>query len=152
MQCRSQSTPCAAQGTRSRSSLLESSFTFTRSAGRSVSSTQRSVPRSVTSSAAPSSARSQEHCSASSTTRLFPCGGSGSFRPLAEASPYSFGASAWTSVWALFLLKEQFCAFFARSNLYSAKEKLKIVSVRGGAAHFAPPHPTPAFPRGGNTG
>ncbi|OGF82318.1 hypothetical protein A3B18_03195 [Candidatus Giovannonibacteria bacterium RIFCSPLOWO2_01_FULL_46_13] len=30
-----------------------------------------------------------------------------------------------------FDLKELFCACSARSNLYSAKEKLKIVSVRG---------------------
>ena len=30
---------------------------------------------------------------------------------------------------------------------FSAKEKLEIVSVRGEAAHFAPPHPSRA-PRG----
>jgi len=42
-------------------------------------------------------------------------------------------------------LKELFCARFARSNLYSAKEKLEIVSVRGEAAHFALPHPSRAL-------
>jgi len=44
-------------------------------------------------------------------------------------------------------VKELFCACTARSNLYFAKEKLKIVSMRGGAAHFALPHPSRA-PRG----
>ena len=47
----------------------------------------------------------------------------------------------------LFRFERTICACFARSNLYSAKEKLEIVSVRGGAAHFAPPHPSRA-PRG----
>ena len=49
----------------------------------------------------------------------------------------------------LFNLKELFCACFARSNLYSAKEKLKIVSVRGGAAHFCPARPSRAKARRG---
>ncbi len=47
-------------------------------------------------------------------------------------------------------LKELFCGCFARSNLYSAKEKLKIVSVRGGAAHFCPAAPEPREARRGN--
>jgi hypothetical protein len=34
--------------------------------------------------------------------------------------------------------------------LYSAKEKLKIVSVRGGAAHFCPATPEPHKARRGN--
>ncbi|OJI06762.1 hypothetical protein BK004_02205 [bacterium CG10_46_32] len=42
-----------------------------------------------------------------------------------------------------FDLKELFCACSAGSNLYSAKEKLKIVSARGGAAHFCPATPEP---------
>jgi len=34
---------------------------------------------------------------------------------------------------------------FAHARIYSAKEKLEIVSVRGGAAHFARfPHPSRA--------
>jgi hypothetical protein len=33
--------------------------------------------------------------------------------------------------------------------LYSAKEKLKIVSARGGAAHFCPATPEPRFARRG---
>jgi hypothetical protein len=46
-------------------------------------------------------------------------------------------------------MKELFCACFARSNLYSAKEKLEIVSVRGGAAHFCPATPEPRKARRG---
>ncbi|TAL48789.1 hypothetical protein EPN83_03280 [Patescibacteria group bacterium] len=35
-------------------------------------------------------------------------------------------------------------AQLAELQEYSAKEKLKIVSVRGGAAHFCSPHPSRA--------
>lgn len=47
-------------------------------------------------------------------------------------------------------LKELFCACSTRSNLCSAKEKLKIVSVRGGAAHVCPATPEPRGARRGN--
>src|SRR3990167_4380766 len=40
-----------------------------------------------------------------------------------------------------FLSLKNYCAYFVCSNLYSAKEKLKIVSERGGAAHFCPATP-----------
>jgi hypothetical protein len=49
-----------------------------------------------------------------------------------------------------FDLKELFCACFARSNLYSAKEKLEIVNARGEAAHFCPATPEPRGARRGN--
>ncbi|QQG42471.1 MAG: hypothetical protein HYW15_03110 [Candidatus Giovannonibacteria bacterium] len=46
---------------------------------------------------------------------------------------------------AFLFCEEQFCACFARSNLYSAKEKLEIVNVLGFAFHFArPPIPSPS--------
>jgi hypothetical protein len=46
------------------------------------------------------------------------------------------------------LSKNYFVRCFARSNLYSAKEKLEIVSVCGGATQFCPATPEPRALRG----